>query len=324
MQRTTVSGTRTNARPRVSPSPIGGSRERRHQHPVHPLLRVLLSADRDHCRRLFSSRRASGPSTPSPPAGTSAIARSGRRQRARLPVRALAGLRAAREGPGAAGRALRADQREGRLLPDRPRAPIPGSPGTSCAASGCWSITAASRWPCSSSPATSVASTTPRSSRWTSPPGRWTRAFRKGEGDYIHQQGPAPQQLEHDKVGHVVASVGEAIGPRRLLEPGRHPRVAPAPTWPGASCAPTARRAPGCSARRPRRCAKIGGRVLPRDRSRRADRHHRLLPEARLLDARTSRSPARPSRSRSTSSSTRSSSPSATATTTASWPTTEG
>ena len=37
-------------------------------------------------------------------------------------------------------------------------------------------------------------------------------AFRKGEGDYIHQQGPAPQQLEHDKVGHVVASVGEAIG----------------------------------------------------------------------------------------------------------------
>jgi len=39
------------------------------------------------------------------------------------------------------------------------------------------------------------------------------RAFRKGEGDYIHQQGPAPQQLEHDRVGHVVASVGQAIGP---------------------------------------------------------------------------------------------------------------
>jgi NitT/TauT family transport system substrate-binding protein len=37
--------------------------------------------------------------------------------------------------------------------------------------------------------------------------------FRKGRGAYIHQQGPAPQQLEHDKVGHVVASVGEAIGP---------------------------------------------------------------------------------------------------------------
>ena len=39
------------------------------------------------------------------------------------------------------------------------------------------------------------------------------QAFRGGGGDYIHQQGPAPQQLEHDGVGHVVASVGEAIGP---------------------------------------------------------------------------------------------------------------
>ena len=38
-------------------------------------------------------------------------------------------------------------------------------------------------------------------------------AFREGEGDYIHQQGPAPQQLEHDGVGHVVASIGEPIGP---------------------------------------------------------------------------------------------------------------
>ncbi|MDH3916844.1 MAG: ABC transporter substrate-binding protein [Rhodospirillales bacterium] len=38
-------------------------------------------------------------------------------------------------------------------------------------------------------------------------------AFRAGEGDYVHQQGPAPQQLEADGVGHVVASVGEAIGP---------------------------------------------------------------------------------------------------------------
>jgi NitT/TauT family transport system substrate-binding protein len=45
------------------------------------------------------------------------------------------------------------------------------------------------------------------------PSGQMDQAFRKGEGDYIHQQGPAPQQLEHDGVGHVVASVGEAIGP---------------------------------------------------------------------------------------------------------------
>jgi NitT/TauT family transport system substrate-binding protein len=38
-------------------------------------------------------------------------------------------------------------------------------------------------------------------------------AFRQGQGDYIHQQGPAPQQLAHDRIGHVVASVGQAIGP---------------------------------------------------------------------------------------------------------------
>ena len=38
-------------------------------------------------------------------------------------------------------------------------------------------------------------------------------AFRAGQGDYIHQQGPAPQQLEHDGAGHVVAALGEAIGP---------------------------------------------------------------------------------------------------------------
>jgi NitT/TauT family transport system substrate-binding protein len=38
-------------------------------------------------------------------------------------------------------------------------------------------------------------------------------AYRSGQGHYIHQQGPAPQQLEHDGVGHIVASVGDAIGP---------------------------------------------------------------------------------------------------------------
>ena len=38
-------------------------------------------------------------------------------------------------------------------------------------------------------------------------------AYRAGEGDFIHLQGPAPQQLEHDKAGHIVAAVGDAIGP---------------------------------------------------------------------------------------------------------------
>jgi NitT/TauT family transport system substrate-binding protein len=38
-------------------------------------------------------------------------------------------------------------------------------------------------------------------------------AFRGGEGDFIHLQGPAPQQLEHDKVAHIVTALGDAIGP---------------------------------------------------------------------------------------------------------------
>ncbi len=38
-------------------------------------------------------------------------------------------------------------------------------------------------------------------------------AFRAGTADYVHLQGPAPQQLEKDGIGHVVASLGEAIGP---------------------------------------------------------------------------------------------------------------
>jgi NitT/TauT family transport system substrate-binding protein len=39
------------------------------------------------------------------------------------------------------------------------------------------------------------------------------KAFREGTGRYIQQQGPFPQQLEADGVGHVVAEVGPKIGP---------------------------------------------------------------------------------------------------------------
>lgn len=38
-------------------------------------------------------------------------------------------------------------------------------------------------------------------------------AFRKGEGDFIHLQGPAPQQLQHERVGTIVTSLADAIGP---------------------------------------------------------------------------------------------------------------
>jgi NitT/TauT family transport system substrate-binding protein len=37
-------------------------------------------------------------------------------------------------------------------------------------------------------------------------------AFREGRGQYIHQQGPAPQQLEADGVGFIVAALGPMVG----------------------------------------------------------------------------------------------------------------
>ena len=39
------------------------------------------------------------------------------------------------------------------------------------------------------------------------------KAFRAGQGSYVQQQGPFPQQLEKDGVGHIVAQVGKQIGP---------------------------------------------------------------------------------------------------------------
>lgn len=38
-------------------------------------------------------------------------------------------------------------------------------------------------------------------------------ALRRGEADYIHLQGPAPQQLEKDGTAHIVAAFGDVIGP---------------------------------------------------------------------------------------------------------------
>ena len=38
------------------------------------------------------------------------------------------------------------------------------------------------------------------------------KAFREGQGQYVQQQGPFPQQLQADGVGHVVAQVGKQIG----------------------------------------------------------------------------------------------------------------
>ena len=42
-------------------------------------------------------------------------------------------------------------------------------------------------------------------------PDKMERAYRAGEGDYVHLQGPAPQQLEREGLAHVVASIGERM-----------------------------------------------------------------------------------------------------------------
>ena len=38
-------------------------------------------------------------------------------------------------------------------------------------------------------------------------------SWRKGEGTFFHEQGSYPQQLEHEGCAHIVASVGDAVGP---------------------------------------------------------------------------------------------------------------
>ena len=38
-------------------------------------------------------------------------------------------------------------------------------------------------------------------------------SWRKREGDFFHEQGSYPQQLEHERCAHIVASVGDAVGP---------------------------------------------------------------------------------------------------------------
>jgi NitT/TauT family transport system substrate-binding protein len=43
--------------------------------------------------------------------------------------------------------------------------------------------------------------------------GDMDKAFRAGQGQYVQQQGPFPQQLEADGVGHIVAQCGPKIGP---------------------------------------------------------------------------------------------------------------
>jgi NitT/TauT family transport system substrate-binding protein len=50
-------------------------------------------------------------------------------------------------------------------------------------------------------------------------------AFRQGQGAYVQQQGPFPQQLEADGIGHIVAQVGRQIGPNAFSS------LAATPEW---------------------------------------------------------------------------------------------
>lgn len=44
-------------------------------------------------------------------------------------------------------------------------------------------------------------------------PDQMRQAFRGGQGSYVHLQAPAPQQLEAEGAGHIVASVGASMPP---------------------------------------------------------------------------------------------------------------
>jgi NitT/TauT family transport system substrate-binding protein len=44
-------------------------------------------------------------------------------------------------------------------------------------------------------------------------PDSMEKEFREGRGDFVHLQGPVPQQFERDGIGKIVAAVGEVIPP---------------------------------------------------------------------------------------------------------------
>ena len=87
-------------------------------------------------------------------------------------------------------------------------------------------------------------------------PDAMVAAFRRDEGDYIHLQGPAPQQLEQDGVGPRAGRGRRDDRAGRVQQPVRDPRAGSRPTWPGPSCAPTPSPGAGSRAARPAAVAK--------------------------------------------------------------------
>ncbi|MEY4175907.1 MAG: hypothetical protein RI900_3072 [Actinomycetota bacterium] len=87
-------------------------------------------------------------------------------------------------------------------------------------------------------------------------------AFRDGAGDFVHMQGPAPQQLEVEGLAHVVASVGEAAWPIAFSS------LCASPEWLGTEEARAFVRAFGAAkqqarSEQPRRVAELVAQFLP-------------------------------------------------------------
>ena len=115
-------------------------------------------------------------------------------------------------------------------------------------------------------------------------PAEIDKAFRAGQGQYVHQQGPFPQQLQADGVGHIVAQVGKLIGPCGFSS------LAATREWLKTDMAKAFMRAyrktrAYMTAAPGRRDRQGGEAVLPQYRRKGARRLHRDVPEARLLDA---------------------------------------
>jgi ABC-type nitrate/sulfonate/bicarbonate transport system substrate-binding protein len=71
-----------------------------------------------------------------------------------------------------------------------------------------------SRWRCSNTRATGQESISTGSEPiFPGGAAEIDQAFRRGQGQYVQQQGPFPQQLQSDGIGHIVAQVGQQIGP---------------------------------------------------------------------------------------------------------------
>ena len=110
------------------------------------------------------------------------------------------------------------------------------------------------------------------------------RAFRDGVGQYVQQQGPFPQQLEADGIGHVVAQVGRQVGRCGFSS------LCARPDWLETHMARAFARAyrkarlwlneTPARRGRPRRAALLSG-----DRTAGTRTLHRCIPATRLLDA---------------------------------------